>query len=247
MDALSDLLRVVRLKGGVFLHAEFTTPWCIFSEVTPQDCGLLLDGAEHMVPYHYVVEGRLTAQIPNNAPVEVEAGEIIIFPHNDGHLLGSDLELPPVPSKQVVRVSPESGLFVIRHGGGGARTRIVCGFLGCDRLDGNPLAAALPPLLRFDARRGSAASWIRSSFEFAADEIAARRAGSGTVLAKLSELLFVETLRQYVEDGSRASKTASCRGLWDSCIGAWPSRGPSMILGVKLVCRVRRWRSASRA
>jgi hypothetical protein len=44
MDALSDLLRVVRLKGGVFLHAEFTTPWCIFSQVTPQDCQPLLDG-----------------------------------------------------------------------------------------------------------------------------------------------------------------------------------------------------------
>jgi AraC family transcriptional regulator, alkane utilization regulator len=125
MDALSDLLRVVRLKGGVFLHAEFTTPWCIFSQVTPQDCGPLLDGAEHMVPYHYVVEGRLTAQIPNKAPIEVEAGEVIIFPHNDGHLLGSDLNLPPVPSREVVCVSPESGLFVIRHGGGGARTRVV--------------------------------------------------------------------------------------------------------------------------
>ena len=64
MDALSDLLRVVRLKGAVFLHAEFTTPWCIFSQVTPQDCRPLLDGAEHMVPYHYVVEGCMTAQIP---------------------------------------------------------------------------------------------------------------------------------------------------------------------------------------
>jgi AraC-like DNA-binding protein len=217
MDALSDLLRVVRLKGGVFLHAEFTTPWCIFSQVTPQDCGPLLDGAEHMVPYHYVVEGRLTAQIPNKAPIEVEAGEVIIFPHNDGHLLGSDLSLPPVPSREVVRVSPESGLFVIHHGGGGARTRVVCGFLGCDRLDGNPLAAALPSVLRFDARQGSAASWIRSSFEFAADEIAAGRAGSGTVLAKLSELLFVESLRHYVE-ALPDEQTGWLAGLKDSFV-----------------------------
>jgi AraC family transcriptional regulator, alkane utilization regulator len=199
MDALSDVLRVVRLKGGVFLHAEFTEPWCIFSQVTPQDCGSLLDGAEQVVLYHYVVEGRLTAQIPNHPGVEIEAGEVVIFPHNDGHLLGSHLDLPPVPSREVVRVSPESGLFIIQHGGGGEKTRIVCGFLGCDRLEGNPLAAALPPLLRFDARHGSAAAWIKSSFEFAADEIAARRAGSQTVLAKLSELLFVETLRHYVE------------------------------------------------
>jgi transcriptional regulator GlxA family with amidase domain len=79
------------------------------------------------------------------------------------------------------------------------KTRIVCGFLGCDKLDGNPLAAALPPILRFDTRYGSTAAWMRSSLEFAADEIAAQRAGSETVLAKMSELMFVEALRRYVE------------------------------------------------
>ena len=40
---------------------------------------------------------------------------------------------------------------------------------------------------------------MKSSLAFAADEIAAHRAGSETVLAKLSELLFVEALRRYVE------------------------------------------------
>jgi hypothetical protein len=75
MDALSDVLRVVRLRGGVFLHAEFTAPWCMFSQIAPEDCGSLLEGAEHLVLYHYVVEGHLTAQIPNSKPVEIEAGE----------------------------------------------------------------------------------------------------------------------------------------------------------------------------
>jgi AraC-like DNA-binding protein len=199
MDALSDVLRVVRLKGGVFLHAEFSAPWCILSQVAPEDCGSAIQGAEHLVLYHYVVEGHLIAQIPNGRSVEVGPGEVVIFPHNHEHLLGSDMGLPPVPSRQVVKASPGGGLWVIRHGGGGERTRIVCGFLGCDRLDGNPLAAALPPVLRFDIREGSAAAWMKSSLEFAADEIAARRAGSETVLAKLSELLYVETLRRYVE------------------------------------------------
>jgi transcriptional regulator GlxA family with amidase domain len=125
-----------------------------------------------------------------------------------------------------VRVSPESGLFVIRHGGGGDKTRVVCGFLGCDRLDGNPLAGALPPLLRFDARQGSAAAWIRSSLEFAADEIAARRAGSETVLAKLSELLFVEALRRYVE-GLPDEQTGWLAGLKDPFV----SRALSLLHG----------------
>ena len=199
MDALSDVLRVVRLQGGVFLHAEFTAPWCVLSQIGPEDCGSLLEGPDHLVLYHYVVEGRLAAQIPNGNPVEIVAGEAVIFPHNHAHLLGSRLDLPSLPAKQLVNVSPGAGLGVIRYGGGGERTRIVCGFLGSDRLGGNPLAESLPPVLRFDARDGSAAAWMRSSFEFAADEIAAHRLGSETVLAKLSELLFVEALRHYVE------------------------------------------------
>ncbi len=199
MDALSDVLRVVRLKGGVFLHADFTAPWCILSRITPQDCGPLLERAEHLVLYHYVIEGRLTARIQKGEPVEVESGEVVIFPRNDAHLLGSHLDLPPVPASEVVRPSPEGGLWEIRHGGGGEHTRVVCGFLGCDRLEGSLLVDALPPMLRFDTRRGSAAAWVKSSLEFAAHEVATRRAGSETVLAKLSELLFVEALRHYVE------------------------------------------------
>ena len=149
-----------------------------------------------------------------------------MFPHNDPHLLGSHLDLPPVPSRQVVRASPEGGLWVIRHGGGGEQTRVVCGFLGCDRMKGNPLTEALPALLRFDTRHGSAAAWMKSSLEFAADEIAARRAGSETVLAKLSELLFVESLRRYVE-GLPQEQTGWLAGLKDPFV----SRALSLLHG----------------
>jgi AraC-like DNA-binding protein len=214
MDALSDVLRIVRLKGGVFLHSEFSAPWCVLSQVNPEDCGPLLEGAEHLVLYHYVLEGRVSAQIEGSKPVEIEAGEVVIFPHNHEHRLGSHLDLRPVPAREVVRASPEGGLGAIRHGGGGERTRIVCGFLGCDSFEGNPLAEALPPVLRFDTRRGNAAAWMKSSLEFAADEIAARRAGSETVLAKLSELLFVEAVRRYVE-GLPEEQTGWLAGLKD--------------------------------
>ena len=129
MDALSDVLRVVRLKGGVFLHAEFTAPWCIVSQFTGEDFGRHLERAQHLVLYHYVVEGHLRAQIPNREPVEIEAGEVLILPHNDRHLLGSHLDLSRVPANQVVRVPPDGGLAVIRHGGGGEKARVVCGTL----------------------------------------------------------------------------------------------------------------------
>ena len=107
MDALSDILRTVRLRGGVFLHAEFTAPWCVASQLTSDDLSMLLDGSEHAVLYHYVVEGRLSAQPPNGKPLEVSAGEVVIFPHNDVHLLGSRLDLPPVRSREIVRMPPD--------------------------------------------------------------------------------------------------------------------------------------------
>jgi transcriptional regulator GlxA family with amidase domain len=115
---------------------------------------------------------------------------------------------------------------MIRHGGGGERTRIVCGFLGCDRFEGHPLASALPPILRFDTHQGNAGAWIRSSLEYAANEIAARRAGSEAVLAKMSELLFVEALRRYVEE-LPADNTGWLSGLKDPYV----SRALSLLHG----------------
>jgi AraC-like DNA-binding protein len=226
MDALSDVLRVVRLNGGVFLNAEFTAPWCISMQAAPEDCGALFARTEHLVLYHYVVEGRLLAQIDDGKPTEIEAGEVIIFPHNHAHLLGSNLDLTPVLSRQIVQQSPDGGLWVIRHGGGGQAARIVCGFLGSDRLEGNPLVGALPPVLRFDTRQGASGAWMRSSFEFAANEMEARRAGSETVLAKLSELLFVEALRRHVE-GLSEEQTGWLAGLKDPFV----SRALSLLHG----------------
>jgi len=214
MDALSDVLRVIRLRGGIFLHAEFTAPWCLSSQADVERSSGLFDCAEHVVLFHYVAEGRLLVQVENDAPIEIEAGQVVIFPHNHKHLLGSRLDLPAVPTKEVVRRAPEGGFWVIRHGGGGEETRVVCGFLGCDRIDGNPLIDSLPPMLVFDTRHESSGAWMKSSLEFAANEMAVRRAGSETVLAKLSELLFVEALRRYVE-GIPDDQTGWLAGIKD--------------------------------
>jgi AraC-like DNA-binding protein len=100
---------------------------------------------------------------------------------------------------EIIQPPSEGGLFTIRHGGGGARTRMVCGFLGCDSAKGNPVISTLPPLLKLNVEEGGAAEWIRSTFQYAAQEVSIGRPGSETVLAKLSELLFVETVRRYAE------------------------------------------------
>jgi AraC-like DNA-binding protein len=198
MDALSDVLRAAHLTGGVFLNAEFFAPWCMAARVAPEHCAPRLGPASHLMLYHYVVEGELHARVEGEDAFVLRPGEVVLFPRNDLHLLGSDLGLPPVTARDIIQPPKDGGMFSISHGGNGARTRLICGFLGCDSAHGNPVIAALPAAIRLKIEEGGAAEWMRSTFQHAADEMAGRP-GSETVLAKVSELLFVEAVRRYAE------------------------------------------------
>jgi AraC-like DNA-binding protein len=199
VDALSDVLRVARLTGGVFMHAEFGAPWCVAGRLAPEYCAPLVGSGSHLIPYHYIVEGELRARVEGGEPFTLKAGEAVLFPRNDVHVMGSDLALTPVLGRDVIRPSGAGGLLSIRHGGDGPRTVLVCGFLGCDGARSNVVISCLPPALRLDVDARGAADWMRSTFRYAADEVAASRPGSAAVLAKVSELLFVEAVRGYAE------------------------------------------------
>jgi len=217
MDALSDVLRAAQLSGGVFLHAEFTAPWCVATRVTPKLCAPLLGPAAHLIPYHYVVEGELLIAVKGGQSQRLQSGDVVLFPQNDEHVMGSDLRLPPVLGGDVMRLPERGGLYSIRHGGGGARTQMVCGYLGCETPYGNPVLAPLPPCMTLTLEEAGPAEWIRSTFHYAAGEVASGRAGSETVLAKLSELLFVEAVRRYVDD-LPAEQTGWLAGLRDPAV-----------------------------
>jgi AraC-like DNA-binding protein len=201
VDALSDVLRVANLTGGVFLHAEFFAPWCVATKVSPDHCTPALGSAPHLIPYHYVVEGeiQLRVEVDGGEHLTLGPGEVVVLPRNDLHLMGSDLALRPVPGRDIIQLPARGQLWTMRHGGDGARARVVCGFLGCDGPDTNPVLASLPAVVKLTLQEGAAAEWIRSTLRFAAEEIAAGRPGSETVLEKVSELLFVETVRRYAE------------------------------------------------
>ena len=199
MDALSDILRLVRLAGGVYLQAEFTAPWCLEGKLRPHHLGPMLHSSEHVIIYHYVLDGHVWMTVKDLPPKRYEAGEVIIMPHNDLHKIGSDLSVPAGSKADVVETPHRLGLAKMEYGGGGPATKLICGYLGCDKLEASPLIASLPPRISFDARHGEAADWIRSSFRFAAEEVANGRPGGDAILARISELLFVEAVRRYAE------------------------------------------------
>lgn len=198
MDPLSDVLRVIRLAGGVFLEAEFTAPWCISGKLSAEHCKPFLVTPRHVIALHFIAQGRMQLRVEGSETIDVGEGELVLLPHNDAHSFGSDLSTANIAAHTLVQPPQPGGIARIKHGGGGNATQLLCGFLG-SATSFSPLLSALPPLLKLDIRSSASGAWIESSFRFAASEIAAGRMGSATVIAKLSELLFVEAVSKYVE------------------------------------------------
>ena len=218
VDALSDVLRIVRLTGAVFMDAEFTEPWCIGEPSGVDVCIEQLPNAQHVVIYHLVTEGRCEASVPGAPAVSARGGDLIVIPGGEAHSLGSDLARTAVPGgRLVVQRSPDE-VPQVRYGGGGEVTRMVCGYLACDSSLFDTVLRALPRVMLVNMREGPGAQWLASSIRFSITESAGQRAGAATMLAKLSELMFVEAIRRYIES-LPAEQTGWLAGLRDRFVG----------------------------
>ncbi len=202
MDALSDVLKTIRLEGAVYLNAEFTAPWCVQAEYGLTAIRRRLPGADHVAFFHFFVQGGCKVPMPGGGELEVREGDLLLFPHGDRQvqLMGSDLRVAPVDGNTVIDdVALASGeVFALRHGGGGTATRVICGFVGCTRSVSRPLFDALPPVLRIPVGDEPASAMLLELLRAGVRESAASRPGAQSLLAKLSELMFVEALRRYV-------------------------------------------------
>ncbi|QAY86041.1 AraC family transcriptional regulator [Pseudomonas arsenicoxydans] len=217
LDAFSDVLRVIRLSGGVFLEAEFTAPWCLNGRISADDCKPFVAAPRHIISSHFVASGHMQLRIDGEATIDVRAGELILLPRNDIHCFGSDLGIAPTSASDIIQPPQVGGISRIKCGGGGEATHLLCGFLGSET-PFSPLLSSLPSLLKLDVRATALGAWIESSFRFAVSEIAAGRVGSTTVITKLSELLFVEAVSQYVAS-LPAERRGWLAGLRDPHIG----------------------------
>ena len=216
-DPLSEVLRSVRLTGGVFLDVRLTAPWSVISELTAEDCRPYLARPAQLISYHVCLEGDFLLWVAGEPAIEVRAGEIVLLPRNDVQTLASAPGLAPVHGGSLIRPSPNGGLGRIVHGRGGALTHMVCGFLGSEGAH-NPLLASLPRVLKLDIREGTARDWIEASVRFAANELAEGRLASSSVMSRLSEVLLVEAVRHYASTLSD-EEVGWLKGLSDPHVG----------------------------
>ena len=214
-DPLSDLLRVVRLGGAFFYTSEATAePWGVESlsarELTPA----ILPGAEHLIAYHVLIKGRCYGSLLDGEAVELAAGDVIVFPHGDAHLMASDRGVRLLPNAN--RSAPARYPDTVLIGDQGPRvTSLVCGFLGCDRRPFNPLLASLPRLMHV---RSLADGWYGGFIRQLSDESRLGRPGADSVLTKLAELMFIDVLRRYLDD-LPPGQTGWLAGLRDEIVG----------------------------
>jgi AraC-like DNA-binding protein len=217
MDALEDVLRLTGLTGGVFLDAEFTAPWSILGKVSPQHCAPFMTPPERLAAFHYVVEGDLTVVPEGGAPYQLHAGEAVLLPHNEAHVLASAANLPSIKAGELLRTIAPNGVARMEHGGGGARTHLVCGFFG-GNAQLHPLLAHLPPVMPLDLASLPSGEWMARTFAYAAQTSAARDAGAPTILTKVAELMFVEAVRRYLA-ALPPEETGWLAGLRDPAVG----------------------------
>ncbi|MDB5693824.1 MAG: AraC family transcriptional regulator [Alphaproteobacteria bacterium] len=191
MDVLHSVLSSMKLSGGVFLEASFTEPWCVTSKIGPEDCSAYFLQPAHVIAYHYVVAGEAYCAIGSEPPTRVVAGQILLLPKNEQHVLGSRLDGAPADARALIEPADGSGLPRIVWGGGGAPTTLLCGFLGT-LTPISPFLTSLPSILVVDASAGAAGEWLASSIRYALQE------RSPEVIGKLAELLFFEAVKRYV-------------------------------------------------
>lgn len=201
MDVLSEVLKVVTLEGAVFYNGEFSAPWSFTSPAACRLAEYLAPGSGHVIIYHLLTEGRGYAQIntqEGGARVPLEAGDIVIFPHGDPHIMGNGPLHNPVDSEKELARILRQGLNLVRMGGGGESTRLICGFMACEPRLSQLFLAGLPPVFKVNIRSDASGQWLENSIRFSVGEASASLAGGEAVLAKLSEALFVEILRRYI-------------------------------------------------
>ncbi len=228
-DTLSDLLRSVRIRGAVFYYVSCKNPWSAEAPPAADIAEAVMTGCEHVMEYHMIAKGNGWAAVAGLPPVKLSAGDIVLFPQGDSHILSSAPSVVPqvLESEWVFSVRNDSKPMPIAYHHGvvepgavlpvqDADMVVVCGFLGCDLKPFNPLIAALPRILHLPAAQ--AGGLVEHMIGQAVTESRNPQPGGYAVLERLSEMMFVDATRRYL-DSLPADATGWLAGLRDRFVG----------------------------
>jgi AraC-like DNA-binding protein len=199
---LRDALERLRLKGAIFLRCEYTEAWALGGQGGPAIANLLHPGADRVIFFHVVASGRCWVSLADGERHWASAGDVIVVPYGDQFTMGGAEPTEPVPITSVLVPPPWERMPIIRHGHGGSRTDIVCGFLHSDDVLFDPTLRALPPVFVVRPPEGPAARWVEANISFALEQSGER----GLPSTRLPELLLLEILRLHLSTAPAADR-----------------------------------------
>jgi AraC-like DNA-binding protein len=220
-DALSDVLKTVRLTGATYFDVVAQEPWSLHSPAREIILPKILPGADRLIAYHVVTAGRCFASLVGGEAMALQAGEVVMFTSADPHVMSSRAGMPACPPAADMIDIAEAGhlpFHINLVDGGAVSAKLVCGYLACDSRPFNPLLEALPPMLKAGDPKANDTGWLGQFIHVAVAEVADKRAGSESVLTKLSELMFIEVVRRYIE-ALPQQDTGWLAGLRDPVVG----------------------------
>jgi AraC-like DNA-binding protein len=226
-DILSDVLRRVRLRGALYFHVSGAREWAAEAPPSREIAAAVMPGAEHVMEFHVVLSGDCWAAAVGGDPVRLAAGDLIIFPQGDPHVVSSAPGMRAAPNVQGYFERQQQPLPFTLHldahevragtaAAGARETTLVCGFLGCDLRPFNPLMSSLPRLLHLPSTDGQ--DWAVQCMRQAMAESTNRRPGGDAMLERLSEMMFIDAIRRYLGSLSDGSQ-GWLAGLRDRYVG----------------------------
>jgi AraC-like DNA-binding protein len=193
-DPLGEALHFLRVTGSFYCRSELTAPW-----------GLTMPDWPDCLWFHIVTAGRFHLEVDGVEPRVLQAGDLALVPHGQGHVLRSE---PGAIAPDVLTLEHEfqNRYAILRHGGGGAATTVVCGAVRLDHPAAHHIIAVLPEVVHVEPGGGRHAEWMQSTLRLIAAEAASLRPGGEAVLTRLSDILVIQALRGWIEHDPAAQR-----------------------------------------
>ncbi len=193
MDVLTDVLTTFELKGWLSSRRELAPPW-------RYDFAPSKDSMFHVLSFggaYLQIEGAA-------APIRVEDGDVLLFPTGHPHSL-YDNPLSPLTRIVHLDYNPQRGHQVVDSEGEGSKLLMLCGAFHFAYPSAFPLLHRLPKLIHISGAQGRLEQGFADIVRLIARESASQRPGAEVVLRRLSELLFIQIIRLWIDQQAEAS------------------------------------------
>ena len=206
-DPLGEALHYLRMDGAFYCRSELTAPW-----------GMTLDPMPGYLWFHVVTTGAVLLEVDTENEMWLHPGAVSLVPHGNGHVLRSEPGAPAPGVMELELEHPSDRYEIIRHGGGGAPTVLICGAVRFDHPVARNLVGILPQVIHIDASDGPRASWMQGVLELMAAEAREFHPGGEAVITRLADVLVIQAIRGWIETAP-AARTGWLGALQDPQIG----------------------------